>query len=148
MASKEKTILYLTDFPITSKISEQDIINFLSSFSESILCSRIHGVFNWNFLFFLHNTMIAARQIANENTHNTNRIIFSISQNSIEVSYPYDSLLYFYILSFKLSSTSQAIWRNEVYTGAGLNSICVPLRLTRNDSGFWNVCCSGVLFVS
>ena len=37
MASKEKTILYLTDFPITSKISEQDIINFLSSFSESIL---------------------------------------------------------------------------------------------------------------
>ena len=37
MVSKEKTILYLTDFPITSKISEQDINKFLSSFSESIL---------------------------------------------------------------------------------------------------------------
>ena len=37
MASKEKTILYLTDFPITSKISEQDIIKFLTSFSGSIL---------------------------------------------------------------------------------------------------------------
>ena len=37
MALKENTMLYLTDFPIISKISDQDIIKFLSSFSESIL---------------------------------------------------------------------------------------------------------------
>ena len=36
-SSKEKTILYLTDFPSSIKISEQDILQFLSPFSESIL---------------------------------------------------------------------------------------------------------------
>ena len=37
MISEEKKTLYLTDFPLFIKISEQDILQFLSSFSESIL---------------------------------------------------------------------------------------------------------------
>ena len=37
MTSEEKTTLYLTDFPFSIKINEQDILKFLSSFSESIL---------------------------------------------------------------------------------------------------------------
>ena len=35
--SEEKTILYLTDFPSLIKITEQDILQFLSSYTESIL---------------------------------------------------------------------------------------------------------------
>ena len=34
---EEKTTLYLTDFPTSTKITEQDISQFLSSYSESIL---------------------------------------------------------------------------------------------------------------
>jgi len=37
MTTEEKTTLYLTDFPFSIKINEQDILKFLSSFSESIL---------------------------------------------------------------------------------------------------------------
>ena len=37
MTLEEKTTLYLTDFPLSSKVTEQDILQFLSSFSESIL---------------------------------------------------------------------------------------------------------------
>ena len=37
MTLDEKTTLYLTDFPLSSKVTEQDILQFLSSFSESIL---------------------------------------------------------------------------------------------------------------
>ena len=36
-SSEEKTTLYLTDFPTSIKITEQDISQFLSSYSESIL---------------------------------------------------------------------------------------------------------------
>ena len=37
MTLEEKTTLYLTDFPLSSKITEQDILKYLSPFSESIL---------------------------------------------------------------------------------------------------------------
>ena len=37
MTLEEKKTLYLTDFPLSSKITEQDILKYLSPFSESIL---------------------------------------------------------------------------------------------------------------